>query len=104
MAGGPVSSVRDWFAAESDGAPLVLRERSAGYLTGRGNLDPAEDLAAAAQDALRTSLARSGREAALDLLAADALMTLALKARATLDPGGLRDFAVRLRAAGTDRR
>ena len=104
MAGGTVNSVRDWFAAESEGAPPVLRERSAGYLTGRGTLDPADDLAAAAQDALRTSLTHRGREAALDLLAADALVTLALKARATLDPGGLRDFAARLRAAGTDRR
>jgi hypothetical protein len=104
MAGRPVSTVGDWFAEESAGAPALLRERSAGYLIGREQGDPAEALAAAAHDALRASLAHSGREAALDLLAADALVTLALKARAFQDPGGLRDFAARLRAASTDQR
>jgi hypothetical protein len=106
MAGQRVSRVSAWFEQESAGAPPVLRRRAALYLSRRpGTGDPAQELAAAAEDALRTSLAHStGREAALDLLAADALVTLALKARAALDPGGLKDFAARLRAAGTGER
>ena len=106
MAGQPVSGVAGWFEAESLGAPVVLRERAARYLAARpASADPAVELAAAAEAALRTSLAHSsGREAALDLLAADALVTLALKARAALDPGGLEAFAARLRAAATGER
>lgn len=106
MAGRRVSQVAAWFEQESAGAPPVLLRRAAQYLSRRPDTgDPAEALALAAQDALRTSLAHSaGREAALDLLAADALVTLALKARAALDPGGLREFAARLRAAGTGER
>jgi hypothetical protein len=63
----------------------------------------AEDLGAAANAALRAALGhRGGRDAALDLLAADALVTLALKARAVADPASLGAFAARLRAAGSE--
>ena len=97
-----VTGPQDWFDAESAGAPPALRERAAMYL-GRcpADADLAVSLAAAAADALATSLAHTpGREAALDLLAADALVTLALKARAQHDPAGLGTFAAGLRAGG----
>ncbi len=84
------------------GAPPALRERSARYLAARpGGTDPATELAGAATDALAAVLRLpGGRSVALDLLAADALVTLALLARATQDPGGLAAFAATLREAG----
>jgi len=105
MAGERVTPVLDWFHRESAGAPSALRVRAAHYLettAGAGAGDMAEDLAAAARAALAATLGHSGgRDGALDLLAADALVTLALKARATADPLNLRGFAARLRAAGS---
>lgn len=63
------------------------------YLAGRGGPLP-ERLGAAARAALDAVLARPGdRSVALDLLAADALVTLALKAQAARDPGQLEQFA-----------
>jgi hypothetical protein len=101
MAGPRVSAVRAWYEAESAGAPEVLRARAAHYLDAvPPDADPASGLAFAASRALAATLAQSGgREAALDLLAADALVTLALKARAQQDPRGRAEFAVRLRTA-----
>ncbi len=56
-----------------------------------------EALAAAATVALNQAARQpEGRRAALDLLAADALVTLALLAQAEADPSKLRDFATRL--------
>ncbi len=96
----------DWFHQESAGAPPALRARAAHYLeTTAVTDDMANDLAAAAMGALRATLEHGGgRDVALDLLAADALVTLALKARATADPAGLGVFAARVRAAGSGAR
>lgn len=100
MAGDGLSEAERWFAVHSAGAPAPLRERAAQYLArraDRGGL--AEQLAGAATDALATVLAHpGGRSVALDLLAADALVTLALEARALEDPGALAQFAGELRA------
>lgn len=102
MAGPGVNDLLAWFDRESDGAPAPLRERALGYLaSGPPGGDVPEALAAAATRALATTLAHpGGRGAALDLLAADALVTLALKAKAASDPAALGRFAERLRLAG----
>jgi len=61
-------------------------------------------LAEAATAALEAAVAGpSGREAAADVLAADALVTLALQAQAEHDPAGLPAFAEALRARVADR-
>ena len=95
MAGERVNPLQAWFHEESAGAPSALRTRAASYLE-RGGVseNPAADLAAAAAAALSATLAHpGGRDVALDLLAADALVTLALKAQAERDPAGLGRFA-----------
>ena len=99
-----MSPVLDWFSHESAGAPPALGGRAGQYLDETaGSADIAQDLASAALRALRATLAHpGGRDVALDLLAADALVTLALKARAESDPRTLGDFAARLRAAGAE--
>lgn len=57
----------------------------------------AERLAGAARSALTAAAAQSGgRAAALDLLAADALVTLALLRQAEEEPAMLQAFATRL--------
>ena len=78
-----------------------MRERAAHYLDATAGAGaPAEHLAQAASAALDAVLAHPGdRSVALDLLAADALVTLALKARAAEDPAGLARFAAQLREA-----
>ena len=104
MAGERVNPLLAWFHEESAGAPPALRARAASYLE-RASVsdDPAADLAAAAGAALSATLAhRGGRDVALDLLAADALVTLALKAQAERNPAGLGHFASRLRTRGPD--
>ena len=106
MAGGGLNEER-WLAEQSAGAPGPLRERAAEYLANwanranRANEPLSEQLAWAARNALETVLAHPGkgdRSVALDLLTADALVTLALKAKAEEDPGGLARFAAELRS------
>lgn len=97
-----MNAALQWFATESAGAPQALQTRAARYLE---RLPAREDvpgaLAAAAEAALRDTLAHEGsRSIALDLLAADALVTLALKALAKRAPGELAGFAAGLREAG----
>jgi hypothetical protein len=101
-----MSEPERWFAEQSAGAPPVLQVRAGQYLSAQApGSDTASALAGAARDALAASLTYAGdRAAALDLLAADALVTLALKARATTDPAGLPGFAAELSRAGADRR
>ena len=91
-----------WFREQSAGAPAALRARAEFYLQRQpDHPEPAAVLASAARDALAATLARPGsRAVALDLLAADALVTLALKARAATDPAGLGGFAEELAALG----
>jgi hypothetical protein len=101
MAGGPLSAAR-WFESRSLGAPAALRERSRGFLEDDVRTDdPAPVLAGGAMRALRGALAEGHRRSgARDLLAADALLTLALLARAERDPGTLAGFAEEVRRAG----
>jgi hypothetical protein len=93
-----VTEAAAWFAARTTGAPPALRARAAEYLeqVPRG-VAPASRLAAAARLALTGVLGR-GRErsAALDLLTADALLTLALLAQAEAAPAALERFAADL--------
>ena len=104
MAGERVNPLLAWFHEESAGAPPALQARAASYLEGAAvSNDPAADLAAAAGAALSATLARpGGRDIALDLLAADALVTLALKAQAERNPADLGRFASRLRTGGPE--
>lgn len=97
-----MTGLHPWFDAESAGAPEALRARAARYLdAGLGSDDAGQDLALAASQALAVTLATSGdRSVALDLLAADALQTLALKERAVSDPAGLGAFAASLSGSG----
>lgn len=91
-----------WLEEHSRGAPAPLCERAAHYLAERNEADLAECLAGAAGAALDQVLSQRGdRAAALDLLAADALVTLALKARALEQPEGLAGFAAGLLARGS---
>jgi len=90
-----VSEATAWFAARTAGAPPALRTRAAEYLAQIPAGGPvASRLAAAATLALTGVLGR-GRErsAALDLLTADSLITLALLAQAEAGPDELERFA-----------
>jgi hypothetical protein len=102
MAGYGVTAAREWFARESAGAPAALRQRAFRTLESQPPTgDVARDLADASTRALASALAcPADRSAALDLLAADALVTLALKARAVLAPEELAAFAATLRTSG----
>lgn len=102
MAGRPLNDSLVWFADRSEGAPGALRERAAAFVRQvEDQPDPSRRLARAAMDALAAALERpSDRAAALDLLAADALLTLALLRHAETDPAALASFAADLRAAG----
>lgn len=89
----------EWFTNHTTGAPAKLRaqvmvhfEATTGALTAR--------LADAGQAALRAATAAGRhRAAALDLLAADALITLALLAAAEHSPATLAEEAAALRHA-----
>ena len=79
-------------------APPLLGERARLYVESiSAGPSSAATLAAAATMAL-DAVARQpeGRGAALDLLAADALITLALLAQAESEPSRLHDFATRI--------
>lgn len=87
-----------WFDAHTARAPHVLRERARWWVQ---QVDPAlappASLAAAGRAALAHVTSRPGdRSIALDLLAADALITLALLASATTAPEALDPFAAAL--------
>lgn len=98
-----MSPTTDWLAARTSGAPPELRARVAAWVAEVGTL-PADPmtLAEAGRRALASAIAHgTGRAVALDLLAADALVTLALQAQAERAPGGLAAFARELREVGT---
>ncbi|MGE0354719.1 MAG: hypothetical protein AB7I33_08025 [Gemmatimonadales bacterium] len=92
------ATLRDWLSAHCAHAPLRLRARVEEYAGRAGEGAVAERLAEAAGLALNEVLNHpdGGRPVALDLLAADALITLALLARAEETPAGLEGFAARL--------
>jgi len=84
----------DWLDRHTSQAPTLLRARIKEYaLPARGD-SMAAALATASHLALDQVLSHSGdRSAALDLLAADALITLALLAQAETNPERLEEFA-----------
>jgi len=98
-----VTAADRWLADHAAGAPPALRERALDHLRQTPDDGPlAARLAGAARVALDAVL-RQGqdRAAALDLLAADSLLTLALLAQAEESPAGLEPFARRLVSAAS---
>lgn len=92
---------QEWLAAHLNEAPDALRERVRELVaeTGPGE-SRAGSLSLAAMTALRRVIQHPGdRTIALDLLAADGLITLALLAQAESDPERLEAFAADLLAA-----
>jgi hypothetical protein len=84
----------DWLDRHTSRAPSALRNRVREYVSATTDPDPVTALADAAQAALGRVLSHPGdRSAALDLLAADALITLALQAQAENAPEQLEEFA-----------
>jgi hypothetical protein len=78
-----------WFAQHTDGAPPRLRERADAFFRNTAPDALPRRLAIAANAALTTASGATSREAALDLLAADALITLALLAAGERNPASL---------------
>jgi hypothetical protein len=90
-----VSQLADWLARHTRDAPSALRARVLHHAMAT---PPTADLPAALALAGRETLERvtahpGDRSVALDLLAADALITLALLAQAQRAPTDLADFA-----------
>jgi hypothetical protein len=89
-----VNDDRRWLEQHTAQAPPVLRERVMHYAGGPSAGDLPVRLAEAGVCALASVENHPGdRSAALDLLAADALVTLALLAQAQADPSRLHAFA-----------
>ncbi len=85
-----------WMQAHTATAPERLRDRAVEILTATPAEDRSDRLVAAGRTALQSAIAAgSDRRAALDLLAADALITLALLDIAERAPA---DLAGRARA------
>lgn len=88
-----------WLTRHTAQAPAALRERVLRHVYA---VPPGDSVAETLADASRQALRQveldptAGRPVALDLLAADALITLALLAQAQEQPSGLRDFATGL--------
>jgi hypothetical protein len=84
----------DWVDQHTSHGPAALRARVQHYFQASTSSTLPERLAGAAQAALAHVLSHSGdRSAALDLLSADALITLALLAQAEQAPDQLEQFA-----------
>jgi hypothetical protein len=94
----------DWLDRHTSQAPAALRARVREYALAATGETRASSLATAGQSALDRVLSHPGdRSAALDLLAADALITLALQAQAQDAPERLEEFAASvLRATRPD--
>lgn len=91
----------EWFDQATAGAPPVLRERASEFFDAASGELP-DRLAAASGAALSAASDRAGgRAAALDLLAADGLITLALLATAQRAPEQLGRVAESLRQQAT---
>ncbi|MES2125275.1 MAG: hypothetical protein V4503_11380 [Gemmatimonadota bacterium] len=89
-----------WVALHTVGAPPQLLARALAHLEPIGAGTRAARLAAAGDAALAAAMAAgSDRRAALDLLAADALITLAVLACAEASPSSLEADAAALRIA-----
>jgi hypothetical protein len=88
-----------WFAESTAGAPEALRARAREFVVAASGDDLPERFARAGRAALAEATREGGcRAAALDLLAADALITLALLVTAQRNPGSLASVARELRA------
>lgn len=86
-----------WLDRHTRRAPAALRARVLHYASGAGGGDLSGVLAAAGRRALDRVVSHPGdRSVALDLLAADALITLALLAEAERRPERLGEFAAGL--------
>jgi hypothetical protein len=84
----------DWLDQHTSQAPIALRARVREYAVQASGASLPHALASAGQAALDQVLSHPGdRSAALDLLAADALITLALLAQAETCPDRLEEFA-----------
>ncbi len=84
----------DWLDRHTSQAPAALRARVREFALAASGETWAATLATAGRAALDRVLSHSGdRSAALDLLAADALITLALQAQAQDEPERLEEFA-----------
>lgn len=91
-----------WFAERTAAAPELLRDRAEEYVRDIVDAEGVSRLAAAGSWALGAAIATGeDRAAALDLLAADALITLALLAQAERDPAELAAVARALRLRAT---
>ncbi|MGH7528092.1 MAG: hypothetical protein ACREMX_15465 [Gemmatimonadales bacterium] len=92
----------DWLDRHTSRAPAVLRARVRDYaLASASDATHPDALAQAAGRALGRVVAHPGdRSVALDLLAADALITLALLAQAQSVPERLGDFAASMLRTG----
>ncbi len=88
----------EWLAAHMAHAPAMLRDRASQYLAAAAaDVDLPSRIADAGDRALGVVLGHTGdRGAALDLLAADGLITLALLAKAEQAPAELERFATAL--------
>lgn len=94
-----MSETTRWLERHTAHAPPVLRERVTHYAAAVTTGDLPARLAEAGFRALAEVERHPGdRSAALDLLAADALATLALLAQAEHEPSGLHAFAGRMLA------
>lgn len=94
-----------WLAERTEGAPEELRQRVVAWAgMAEAGDSTAMTLGHAGMAALDAAIEQGGdRAVALDLLAADALVTLALLAEAEQDPPELGAFARRLRLEGAAR-
>jgi hypothetical protein len=99
-----MSVLEEWLERHSTRGPSMLRSRVREFALSSAGGDLAQALATAGQTALERVLTHPGdRSAALDLLAADALITLALLAQAETAPDRLEEFATSvLRSARPD--
>jgi len=85
-----MTALDGWLAARTEGAPEALRRRAQHYLKPAEAPDAVDRLVVAARSALAAaSGAEAGRSVAIDLLTADALITLALLRQSETGPGGL---------------
>jgi hypothetical protein len=95
-------SAGQWLERHISAAPVALQGRIRQVTDA---IPPGEDTATAlariATDTLESVIGGTGdRSAALDLLTADALITLALLAQAEADPSHLGEWSLRLLGAG----
>ncbi len=93
-------SASAWLQEHAAGAPEALLAEMSGALPSGASSVPVALADAALALYAAVAEGEGGRDAALPLLAADALFTHAFEAQAQLDPGGLAELAERYGARG----